>query len=67
MCCDRVLDAIAKLAVFALASGPHLDRLPFSSQSIDLTALNNVAERFERSGEDDGGVRASCSRRVVGL
>ena len=51
VCCDRVLDAIAKHRSIRLGVGATLDRLPFRGQSLDLITLNNVAEHLERPRE----------------
>ncbi len=48
VCCDRVIDAIAKHRSIRVSVGAALDRLPFRSQSLDLITLNNVAEHLER-------------------
>jgi SAM-dependent methyltransferase len=51
VCCDRVLDAIAKHRSIRVGVGAALDHLPFRSESIDLITLNNVAEHLERPRE----------------
>ena len=51
VCCDRVLDAIAKHRSIRLGVGAALDHLPFRGQSLDLITLNNVAEHLERPRE----------------
>lgn len=51
MCCDRVVDAIAKHRSIRVGVGATLDHLPFRAQSIDLITLNNVAEHLERPRE----------------
>ncbi len=47
VCCDQVLDAIAKHRSIRVSVGATLDHLPFRGQSIDLITLNNVAEHLE--------------------
>jgi len=51
VCCDRVLDAIAKHRSISIGVGAALDHLPFRSESLDLITLNNVAEHLERPRE----------------
>jgi SAM-dependent methyltransferase len=51
VCCDRVIDAIAKHRSIRAGVGATLDRLPFRGRSIDLITLNNVAEHLERPRE----------------
>ncbi len=51
VCCDRVLDAIAKHRSIRVGVGATLDHLPFRGQSLDLITLNNVAEHLERPRE----------------
>jgi SAM-dependent methyltransferase len=47
VCCDRVVDAIARHRSIRLGVGASLDSLPFRSGSLDLITLNNVAEHLE--------------------
>ena len=47
VCCDRVLDAIAKHRSIRVGVEASLDHLPFRSRSIDLITLNSVAEHLE--------------------
>ncbi len=51
LCCDRVLDAIAKHRSIRVRVGATLDHLPFRGESLDLITLNNVAEHLERPHE----------------
>jgi SAM-dependent methyltransferase len=51
VCCDRVLDAIAKHRSIRVGVGATLDHLPFRSRSIDLITLNSVAEHLEHPHE----------------
>jgi SAM-dependent methyltransferase len=51
VCCDRVVDAIAKHRSVRVSVGAVLDHLPFRSRSLDLITLNNVAEHLERPRE----------------
>ncbi|MGA9722493.1 MAG: class I SAM-dependent methyltransferase [Candidatus Binatus sp.] len=51
VCCDRVLDAIAKHRSIRVGVGATLDHLPFRGQSLDLITLNSVAEHLERPRE----------------
>jgi SAM-dependent methyltransferase len=51
VCCDRVVDAIAKHRSIRVRVGASLDHLPFRTQSLDLITLNNVAEHLERPRE----------------
>ena len=51
VCCDRVLDAIAKHRSIRASVAATLDHLPFRGQSLDLITLNNVAEHLEQPRE----------------
>jgi SAM-dependent methyltransferase len=51
VCCDRVVDAIAKHRSIRAGVGATLDHLPFRSASLDLITLNNVAEHLEHPRE----------------
>ncbi len=51
LCCDRVVDAIAKHRSIRTGVGATLDHLPFRSASLDLITLNNVAEHLEHPRE----------------
>jgi SAM-dependent methyltransferase len=51
VCCDRVVDAIAKHRSIRTGVGATLDHLPFRSASLDLITLNNVAEHLEHPRE----------------
>lgn len=51
VCCDRVVDAIAKHRSIRIGVGATLDNLPFRGQSLDLITLNNVAEHLEHPRE----------------
>jgi SAM-dependent methyltransferase len=51
VCCDRVVDAIAKHRSIRIGVGATLDHLPFRGQSLDLITLNNVAEHLEHPRE----------------
>ncbi len=51
ICCDRVVDAIAKHRSIRLGVGASIDRLPFRSGSLDLITLNNVTEHLEHPRE----------------
>jgi SAM-dependent methyltransferase len=51
VCCDRVVDAIAKHRSIRAGVGASLDHLPFRSASLDLITLNNVAEHLEHPRE----------------
>ena len=48
VCCDRVVEAIAKHRSIRTGVGATLDHLPFRSASLDLITLNNVAEHLEQ-------------------
>jgi SAM-dependent methyltransferase len=51
VCCDRVVDAIAKHRSIRIGVGATLDHLPFRGDSLDLITLNNVAEHLEHPRE----------------
>lgn len=51
VCCDRVVDAIAKHRSIRAGVGATLDHLPFRGSSLDLITLNNVAEHLEHPRE----------------
>jgi SAM-dependent methyltransferase len=51
VCCDRVVEAIAKHRSIRTGVGATLDHLPFRSASLDLITLNNVAEHLEHPRE----------------
>jgi SAM-dependent methyltransferase len=51
VCCDRVVDAIAKHRSIRTGVGATLDHLPLRRASLDLITLNNVAEHLEHPRE----------------
>jgi SAM-dependent methyltransferase len=51
VCCDRVVDAIAKHRSIRAGVGATLDHLPLRRASLDLITLNNVAEHLEHPRE----------------
>jgi SAM-dependent methyltransferase len=51
VCCDRVVDAIAKHRSIRMGVGATLDHLPFRGASLDMITLNNVAEHLEHPRE----------------